>query len=76
MRIAVAFGILFSVLTLAPTQSQAQTYPWCAHYGGRGGGGTNCGFSTLAQCQAAISGVGGYCARNPFYYGSRRDRDY
>ena len=29
-------------------------YPWCAYYsGGDGDGGTNCGFTTLAQCRAA-----------------------
>jgi hypothetical protein len=27
-------------------------YPWCAVYGGRGGGGTNCGFLTIEQCRA------------------------
>jgi uncharacterized protein DUF3551 len=26
-----------------------------------------CGFSTLEQCQATISGTGGSCARDPFY---------
>ena len=31
------------------------------------GGGKNCGFQTLAQCQAAISGNGGYCNANPMY---------
>jgi hypothetical protein len=43
-------------------------YPWCAHYGGRDmGGAANCGFSTYQQCMATISGMGGYCAENPFY---------
>ena len=49
---------------------QADPYPWCAEYGGFfGGGGTNCYFKTWQQCQAAISGVGGYCRRNTFYTG-------
>jgi hypothetical protein len=26
-----------------------------------------CGFSSLEQCQASASGVGGTCARDPFY---------
>jgi hypothetical protein len=34
---------------------------WCAHYDVST---TNCGFHTFAQCQANISGVGGYCAPN------------
>ena len=42
-------------------------YPWCAMYSGDGGGGTNCGFLTLEQCRATVSGVGGSCSRNQFY---------
>jgi hypothetical protein len=46
----------------------AQNYPWCARYAiGQFDGGTNCGFVTLAQCQATVSGVGGYCTRNLWY---------
>ena len=41
-------------------------YPWCAVYGGRGGGGTNCGFGTLQQCRATVSGVGGSYEPNQF----------
>jgi Protein of unknown function (DUF3551) len=53
------------------THAQApDPYRWCAQYGGmEGGGGRNCGFITYGQCQAAISGVGGYCEPNPFYTG-------
>jgi hypothetical protein len=46
--------------------SAAQAAPWCAHYSGRGGGGTNCGFYSFQQCMATVSGIGGYCARNQF----------
>jgi Protein of unknown function (DUF3551) len=42
----------------------AQNYPWCAQYGGTFGG-SNCGFTTLRQCRATVSGVGGYCYQNP-----------
>jgi hypothetical protein len=61
-------------LTLAaPTAGQAQTYPWCAQYGGMGGGGgRNCGFVSYAQCLATVSGVGGFCERNQFYTGRER----
>lgn len=34
---------------------------WCAYYRT---GSTNCGFSTLQQCRATISGIGGYCQPN------------
>jgi hypothetical protein len=46
------------------------TYPWCAQYGaGLDGGGRNCGFWTYQQCQAALSGNGGYCEANAMYRG-------
>ena len=32
-------------------------------------GARNCYFFTFAQCQATVSGVGGYCTPNPFYTG-------
>jgi len=40
-------------------------YPWCAQYGSLGG--RNCGFSTVEQCQAAVSGNGGFCEANAAY---------
>jgi hypothetical protein len=52
----------------------ADPYKWCAIYGGRGGGATNCGFVTLQQCQATISGIGGTCEENPRYTGGERLR--
>jgi hypothetical protein len=49
------------------THANAQNYPWCAYYGGRNGGGANCGFTDFNQCMATVSGIGGYCARNTQY---------
>jgi hypothetical protein len=46
-------------------------YPWCAVYSGDGGGGTNCGFLTIEQCRATVSGIGGFCAPNQFYNPAR-----
>lgn len=42
---------------------------------------TNCGFPSLAACNATRSGVGGYCAPNPRFVGEeapppRRKRHY
>jgi len=59
-------------VTLVQAQAQAQPfpydpYPWCAVYGGRGGGGSNCGFSTWQQCMATVSGIGESCEPNQFY---------
>jgi tetratricopeptide (TPR) repeat protein len=43
--------------------ASAKEPAWCAAYRT---GGTNCGFNTYDQCMAAVSGVGGFCNRNPF----------
>jgi hypothetical protein len=34
--------------------------------------GSNCGFYSFKQCQAAVSGDGGLCAQNPFERGRGR----
>jgi hypothetical protein len=36
----------------------ADSYKWCAV---QNDGGTNCGFVTIEQCRATISGSGGFC---------------
>jgi len=59
---ATTLGLLVSVHSV----KAEITYPWCAQYGDRDGA-RNCGFSTLEQCRAAISGNGGYCEENPMY---------
>lgn len=64
----IAAGILCGA-ALSGTPVSAQSYPWCAQYGGKMGGGQNCGFSSFAQCQAALSGNGGFCNRNTQYHG-------
>jgi hypothetical protein len=58
------------------------TYPWCARYAEQprtcsltdptqcrvlASGTLNCGFVTLDQCRAALSGNGGSCEVNPLY---------
>jgi hypothetical protein len=74
LRLAViAVGALITSSVAA--QAQGDPYRWCAEYGGRSGG-TNCYFMTFGQCQAAVSGTGGYCRPNPFYTGNRSRRDY
>ena len=48
----------------------ADPYKWCAVYGGGDDfDGTNCGFVTIEQCRATISGIGGTCEPNQFYTG-------
>ena len=66
-----ALPAIAALTVLAPTAGHADQYKWCAEYsGGRDGiGATNCGFVTLEQCRATISGIGGWCSPNPFYTG-------
>ena len=49
------------------TRAEAQNYPWCAYYSGKGAGGTNCGFTTFQQCLDTVSGIGGFCNVNTQY---------
>jgi hypothetical protein len=57
-------GTTLAVVTLVfAANTHADAAAWCAYYDQSSG--TNCGFHTIQQCQAAISGVGGYCAPNP-----------
>ena len=51
-------GVLGALLQLGGTAS-AQ---WCARMPG---GGESCGFATLSQCRATVSGVGGGCFPSP-----------
>ncbi|MGA8389914.1 MAG: DUF3551 domain-containing protein, partial [Pseudolabrys sp.] len=30
-------------------------------------GASNCGFLTIEQCRATVSGIGGFCVPNQFY---------
>ncbi len=65
-RLPLLFALV-AVATALGTRAQAQNYPWCATYGA-GFEGTNCGFSTFAQCMADVSGIGGFCAENNMYH--------
>jgi hypothetical protein len=60
MRLRICGG---AVLALASMSSPAAAQgAWCAEDMNA----RNCGFATLAQCQAAASGNGGSCSANPF----------
>jgi hypothetical protein len=68
MRILLFTLAIFAVIAVIAgigTRAQAQNYPWCAQYSGLGG--TNCGFTTFAQCMATLAGMGGFCNANTQY---------
>ena len=65
LAFAVAVGALWVVNT-AP--AQADSYRWCAIYGGNAmDGSKGCWFNTLEQCQATVNGLSGFCQPNNDY---------
>ena len=61
----VMVGLAASAL-LAASNAHADPYKWCAVLN-MGDAAYNCGFVTLEQCRATVSGVGGFCELNQFY---------
>ena len=66
--LVIAVGLVASLFLLAGPVA-ADPYKWCAAYRN---GGTNCGFTTIEQCRATVSGVGGFCEPNQFYTGPEK----
>lgn len=74
--LAVAASLTASFVANTGTAT-ADPYKWCAQYADKDdgslvkkvniGGAVNCGFVTLEQCRATLSGMGGFCFVNPFY---------
>jgi hypothetical protein len=60
MRTVSLVSIIVATLSISTIAAHAGS--WCAHYGGSGG--TNCGFRSFEQCQAAISENGGFCSQS------------
>lgn len=65
-RFVAMTAILLGVIAIG-APAQAQNYPWCAYYGGRSGGASNCGFVSFEQCMATLNGIGGFCNLNTQY---------
>ena len=68
-RLLAAMILAAGVVVLTPVAGRADPYQWCAVYSGDAGGASNCGFVTIEQCRATVSGIGGFCEPNPFYTG-------
>jgi Protein of unknown function (DUF3551) len=60
--VAIAVLLLQTPVTALPCDNTR----WCAQYASSMGG-TNCGFFTIEQCRATVSGIGGFCVPNQFY---------
>src|SRR5947207_7282511 len=52
-------GVAAASMVFTVGATSADIYKWCAV--DSSGGGTNCGFVTIEQCRATISGKGGFC---------------
>jgi hypothetical protein len=82
MRIpALAILTFATILTAAPARAQTYdpAYPVCLQVYGIGGGYIECGYTSLAQCNASASGRAAQWIINPYYAGAkaspgRRDR--
>lgn len=48
-HLLVVLGVVVATTAIG-TNARAQNYPWCALLSDGEGGATNCGFSTLQQC--------------------------
>ncbi|HZT25593.1 MAG TPA: DUF3551 domain-containing protein [Pseudolabrys sp.] len=69
-RIAITilvFGAFLVPIGAGAYEQPYEPYPWCAVYSGDAGGASNCGFTTIEQCRATVSGIGGSCEPNQFY---------
>jgi Protein of unknown function (DUF3551) len=68
-----ALVVLPTLLTQNPSNALPyDPYPWWAQYSGSAGDATNCGFSTIEQCRATVSGIGGSCVPKQFYNRDKR----
>jgi hypothetical protein len=62
MRVIAVTVTLFGVFSAFIHVARADG-TWCARYPE---GASNCGFYSFAQCQATVSGRGGFCEQNAF----------
>src|SRR5262245_1710647 len=65
--LAFALATVLEPATVRAYDLPYDPYPWCAVYSDDAGGASNCGFLTIEQCRATVSGIGGFCEPNQFY---------
>ena len=67
MRASLLLLLVTLVCSSSVQAAPYDPYAWCAVYGSSWSGASNCGFRTLQQCMATVSGIGGSCEPNQFY---------
>jgi Protein of unknown function (DUF3551) len=60
-------ALLATLMSARAYEMPYDPYPWCAEYYFGRDSFTECGFRTIEQCRASVSGVGGSCEPNQFY---------
>ena len=77
MRIP-ALVVLTAVTVLTSAPAPAQTfggnYPVCLQHYRWGGSDIECGFTSMAQCNASASGLAATCLANPYYANAQMPR--
>jgi len=73
--ILLAAAAIMSGMCVPTTAANAQYYPWCATYSVKGGS-ESCSFVSFAQCRLNVSGIGGFCYQNPWYFAAAVPRGY
>jgi hypothetical protein len=58
------FAASVFLLTMGAATPSMAAYPWCIAMPGEGGA-LQCRFTSLPQCNATASGIGGECYQNP-----------
>ncbi len=72
MRTMPIVAVAFTALSLTTIGARAEG-TWCAHLAVPPGA-VSCSFYSLQQCQATVSGIGGFCTPNAFAaYGTARE---
>jgi hypothetical protein len=61
----VAFAVAAAAAFAPRPAAAAYSLPWCAQYQDKSAI-RSCAFYTQEQCLATVSGIGGFCYRNPF----------
>ena len=76
MRSLILALLALGTVAIAPANAQKydSTSPVCKTNYRWGGEDTDCGYTSLAQCQASASGLAAICSNNPYYAGPPVDR--